>query len=377
MMKNVRALMEYFAEIPDPRNPQGLRHPLASILCLCCVAMMSGAKTPKAIANWWKNRHDLGPFLERLGFTKSYGPSKSTLYRILAIVPIEMLEKALQRWAEDNMADSPPADDELEGIAIDGKSLRGSRKQGAENAHLLSAFSHRIGLTLKQLGVEDKTNEIGAMPDLLAGLLVEGRVFTMDALHTQRDTAQTIVHGGGDYVMIAKDNQPTLRAEIERLFVEPNVEALVVDSDTTVNDGHGRLEMRSLQPRSISNDFLDWPGVRQVFRLDRETTILKQGKVRRETVCGLTSLSNQSADAAGLQRLVRGQWSIENRSHWVRDVTFGEDASQVRNGSLPEAMAALRNLVIGLLRSLDFRIIPDAFDYFAARPFEALVAVGC
>jgi predicted transposase YbfD/YdcC len=338
---------------------------------------MSGAKNPKAIANWWKHRQDLGPFLQRLGFTKPYGPSQSTLYLVLGLVPIETLEAKLNQWSEENLADIPPVNGELEGVAIDGKTLRGSRKQGANHAHLLSAFSHRLGLTLSQLAVDDKTNEIGVMPDLLVDLIIEGRVFTMDALLTQREVAQTIVDDQGDYVMVVKDNQPTLRADIELLFTEPGAEDFIDDCDTTVNKGHGRLEVRTLQTSSTLNDYLDWPGVQQVFRLDRKTTLLKTGEIRTETVYGLTSLSAQRADAAQLQELTRGQWGIENRSHWVRDVTFGEDHSQVRTGHLPQVMAALRNCVIALLRLLHFRFIPDAFDRFAARSSEALAAIGC
>lgn len=377
MTQTIRPLVEYLAEVPDPRHPQGIRHPLTPILCLCCVALMSGAKNPKAIANWWKNRQDLGPFLKRLGFTKTYGPSKSTLYRVLSDVPIETLEAQLNRWAEENLADLPLAPDELEAMSVDGKTLRGSRKQGATSTHLLSVFSQRLGLTLKQLGVDDKTNEIGAMPELLIDLIIEGRVFTMDALLTQRSVAQALVEGGGDYVMIAKDNQPTLHANIERLFARPDAVDLIDDYDATVDQGHGRIEVRTLRTSTALQDTLDWPGQQQVFCLDRQTMIVKTGEVRAETVYGVTSLAPHRAGAAQLQGLVRGQWGIENRSHWVRDVTFGEDLSQVRRGCLPQVMAALRNCVIGMLRLLDFRFVPDAFDYFAARSSEALDAVGC
>jgi len=374
MIKTIRPLVEYLAEIRDPRKAKGLRHPLVAILCLCCVAMMSGAKNPKAIANWWKDHQDLGPFIKRLGFTKPYGPSKSTLYRVLSLVPIGCLEAKLQQWAEENLADIPQSAGELKAVAVDGKTLRGSRQQGAKDSHLLSAFTHRLGLTLGQLAVADKTNEIGAIPDLLASLIIEGHVFTMDALLTQREIAQTIVDRKGDYVMIVKDNQPTLRANIELLFAD---QEFVEDRSITTDKGHGRLEVRTLETSSALNGYLDWPGLKQVFRLDRKTTILKTGEVRMETVYGLTSLAAQRAGAAQLQKLVRGHWGIENRSFWVRDVTFGEDKSQVRRGSLPQVMAALRNQVINLLRLCRFQWIPDAFGYFAAHPEEALAVIGC
>ena len=226
--------------------------------------------------------------------------------------------------------------------------------------------------------MDNKTNEIGAMPDLLLDFIIEGSVFTIDALLTQRQIAQTIVDGKGDYVMIAKDNQPRLRDDIETLFADPDADKIFVEDHATATDkGHGRLERRTLQTSSALNDYLDWPGMQQVFRLDCKTTIFKTGKLRTQTVYGLTSLSAQHANADQLLKLNRGQWCIENGSHWIRDVTFGEDLSQVRNDHLPQVMAALRNCVISLLRLLHFRFIPDAFDHFAAHSSETLAVIGC
>ena len=371
-------LKQYLAEIAEVRKAKGLRHPLAAILCLCCVALLSGAQNPNAIAEWWTNRQDLGPILKRLGFERSYGPSKSTLYRVLSLVPLEALLSKVNQWAEENLSHWWPAvKGQLEGIAIDGKTLCGSQRQGAAQAHLLSAFSHRLGLTVGQVAIDDKTNEIGAMPDLLLDLVLEGRVFTMDALHTQRETAQTIVDGKGDYVMIVKENQPTLQADIALVFTGPDAPLFIEERAATLGKEHGRIEIRTVQTCSALNDFLTWPGVQQVFRLDRKTTLLKTQRVRRETVYGVTSLSPHWANATSLLQLVRGQWSIENRSHWVRDVTFGEDQSQVRKGHLPQVMATLRNVAIGLIRLCRFRFVPRALDYFASHPFEALAAIGC
>jgi len=377
MGKMIRPLAHYLARIVDPRHAKGLRHPLAAILCLCCVALMSGAMNPLAIAHWWRNRLDLGPFLQRLGFTKGYGPSKSTLYRVLALIPVEVLEAILQQWAEENLADIPLAAGEMEAVALDGKVLRGSEQQGAGGTYLLSAFSQRLGLTLRQLGVQPQSNEIGAASPLLAALFIEGRIWTMDALLTQRQIAQTIVDRGGDYLMIVKENQATLHDDLETLFADPLADRFFVTECTQkVEKEHGRLGIRTLRSSTALNDYLDWPGLQQVFHLDRQTTYLKSGSRRAETVYGLTSLSPEQADAAQLLQLQRGQWQIENRSHYVRDVTFGEDKSQVRKGYLPQVMAALRNTVIGLLRLLHFPFIPEAFDFFAVHPDKALAAIG-
>jgi len=343
--------------------------------------MMCGAKTPKAIAQWLHNRADPAPFLTRLGFRMPYGPGIASLYRVLAIVTVEAFLAAVERWLCENFAvEFAPTTDV---IAIDGKTLRGSRKQGATSAHLLSAFSQRLQYAIAQLGVDDKTNEIGAMPEFLADLVIAGRIFTMDALLTQTEIAETIVKHEGDYVMIVKNNQPTLRADIATLF-EPEVCApgfsapkkdLRVAEQT--NGGHGRLERRTLTASTALNDYLTWPGVQQVFRLQRKTQGKKRGEIRCETVYGLTSLPPACASAERLLELTRLHWHIENRSHWVRDVTFGEDASQVRKGTLPQFMAALRNVVIGVIRQHPFRHIPDGLNFFSARPLEALECIGC
>ena len=375
----IEPIQAYLNTLADPRDARGRQHPLTAIMNLCCVALLTGAKTPCAIARWWRNRpEDQKPaILARLGFTRPYGPSQATLYRVLAAINIDRLEAALQAWAEAQLQGDPPDKDELEGVAIDGKTLRGARKQAAELTQLLSAFSQRLGLTLSQRAVASQTNEIGQMPDLLADLRLKGCVFTMDALHTQRQTAQTIVEREGDYVMILKANQTTMYQDLEVLFSEGDVAALIADQATTLNKGHGRIERRRLQTSTAMNDFLDWPGLNQVFRIERYRTATKTGQTQHEASFGLTSLTTQQANATTMLQVVRGHWHIENRSHWVRDVTFGEDASQLRTGYLPQVMAALRNWVIGLIRLLPFRFIPEGLDYLTARPLEALELIGC
>ncbi len=380
MTHSVRPLSEYLEELTDPRKARGLRHPLTPLLSLCVVAMMCGAKTPKAVANWIKYRPEL---LARLGFNKSYGPSKSTLYRMLALVSVEDFIACVERWLEENLDPLLQSDTAEDLISLDGKTLRGSCKQGAAVSHLLSAFSQRLQRTIAQLSVDDKTNEITIAPELLADLVLTGRIFIMDALLTQREIAQTIVDGGGDYVMFVKENQPTLYQDIATLFepeeCAPGFSPALKDFRTAqaVSKGHGRMEYRTLQASVELNDYLDWPGVQQVFQLERRTIILKTGQERQERVYGVTSLPPERAEAERLLQVTRIYWQIENRSHWVRDVTFGEDHSQVRKGTLPQMLAALRNVVIGLLRHHRFRFIPDGWDFFSAHPSKALAAIGC
>jgi predicted transposase YbfD/YdcC len=213
-----------------------------------------------------------------------------------------------------------------EAVAVDGKTLRGSKKQGAAGAYLLSVLAHRVGLTLTQQAVDDKTNEIKAVETVLEQIVLHGRIVTMDALLTQRQVAQTIVDRGGDYVMMVKNNQPKLKADIELIFTLPPWGDRQ-ESVRTVDMGHGRIEMRNLTTSTALVGYSDWPGVAQVFEVGRHVIEKKTGKERVEVVYGVTSLPPERATPARLLELVRGHWAIENKSHWVRDVTFDEDRS--------------------------------------------------
>jgi len=372
MTRTSLALIELFSAIPDFRQARGKRHPLPAILALAAAAMLCGYRSYSAIAEWGRNYGQA--LAAALGFTSGKTPCAATLHTIFRHLDKPAFEDHLGRWAEDVLGATATA--ELEAEAIDGKSLRGSQKQGAPGAHLLSAVSHRLGLTLGQRPVPEKTNEIGAVTELLSGLLLKGRVITMDALLTQRKVAEAILERGGHYVMIAKDNQPELRKWIKALFDEPLWLREAPQSAESLDLGHGRIEKRKLQSSSALSDHELWPGLEQVFAIEREVTHQKSGKSSQEVVYGCTSLTKQRASAAMLLKLVRGHWTIENKSHWVRDVTFDEDRSQVREGNIPQVMAALRNTVIGLMRKAGESNIAAACRRFAAQPRAALALIG-
>jgi predicted transposase YbfD/YdcC len=261
-------------------------------------------------------------------------------------------------------------------MAIDGKALRGSRKQGAPAAHLLSVLSHRLGLTLWQQAVANKTNEIPILQEVLGHLVLAGRVITVDALLTQRAIAQHIVEGGGDYVMIVKGNQPQLRQDIHLLFQDPDAQVEPVVAAETVDAGHGRIEQRRLTSSTALVGYTDWPGVAQVFQLERHVTIKATQAQRADVVYGVTSLRPDQAGPERLLTLVRQHWQIENQVHWVRDVTFDEDRSQVRSGSIPQVMAAFRNTALGLMHWAGETNIAAACRRFAAQPWSALALMG-
>ena len=373
MIAQPKPLIEVFAEIPDFRRRQGTRHPLAAIFSLACCAMLCGYRSYSAIAEWGRN-YGTG-IAHALGLTHQT-PCAATLHTVFRHVERNTLEAQLGAWAEGVVATTPPAPSAGDAaIALDGKTLRGSRKQGAPGVHLLSALSHHLGLTLAQQAVDDKTNEITQVETVLRQLVLQDRVVTMDALLTQRHVAQTIVDGGGDYVMIVKDNQPQLRADIELVFTLPPAGDRQ-ESARTVDIGHGRIEQRNLTTSEALMDYSDWPGLAQVFELGRHVIIKKTGEERVEVVYGVTSLRSEQVTPGRLLDLVRGHWHIENKSHWVRDVTFDEDRSQVRCGNIPQVMAALRNTVIGLLRWAGHTNIAAACRRLAAQPAQALALIG-
>lgn len=373
MVAHPRPLVEVFVAIPDFRQSRGKRHALRAIFALACCAMLCGARSYSAIAEWGRN---YGIRIARaLGFTHDT-PCAATLHTIFRHIDRDEFEAYLGVWADSVVeSQAPAAEPPGTAVALDGKTLRGSKKQGAPGMHLLSALAHHVGVTLAQHAVDDKTNEITAVETLLQGLVLEGRVMTMDALLSQRQVAQTIVDKGGDYVMIVKENQPQLHADIALVFAQPPWGDLQ-ETASTVDMGHGRIEQRTLTASSALAGISSWPGLAQVFQLERQVTRKKTGEERDEVVYGVSSLGAERATPSQLLALVRGQWQIENRSHWVRDVTFDEDRSQVRCGSIPQVMAALRNTTIGLLRTAGYANIAAACRRFAAQPDLALALIG-
>lgn len=361
--------------VPDTREEQGKRHPLAAMLALACVALLCGYQTPYAISQWVDNYGKR--YLAIFGFTRDEPPGQATWYRVLGSIDWAALEARVTRWGLQ-VLEVLEACSTLEGIAIDGKTLRGSRRQGASETHLLSAVVHRLGVTLGQIAVGDHTNEISVVLDLLSELVVKGHVFTTDALLTQQALAREILGRGGDYVFVVKQNQPQLYEDIEYLF-QPPLPLLKGENwpvAETVDAAHGRIERRRLQTSTMLNEYVEWPGVQRVFRLERQVIQKKTGEVKSQTVYGITSLSEEEADVDQLLTFVRQHWHIENKSHWVRDVVFDEDHSQLRRRRLPHVMATLRNAVISLLRAHGINCIAKARRRFAARPDEAMALVG-
>jgi predicted transposase YbfD/YdcC len=275
-------LVEHSAALVDPRGARGRRHPLGAMLALAVAATLCGCGSYTAMAEWGRT---YGRAIGRaLGFTRARTPCAATFSLLFRRLDRDALEACLGGWAAQVLAALPAAGAAVPpGVAVDGKTLRGSRKQGASLTHVLSAVSHRLGLTLHQVAVADKTNEITAIHTLLQHVLLDGRVVTLDALLTQQKIAQAIVDAGGDDSMLVKENQPALHEAIATTFRDPVLLAGTSTTARTANRGQGRWERRDLLLTTALADYLTWPGHRQVFRLVRSRTNRRTGELSGET----------------------------------------------------------------------------------------------
>jgi predicted transposase YbfD/YdcC len=276
----------------------------------------------------------------------------------------EQIERRLSDWIIRTLmagAEDP--------IALDGKTVRGARTDQQAAPHLLSFRTHQSQETLLQVAVSEKTNEIPVAQALLPSLPLAGRVCTADALHTQKNFMQCVDALGGKCVLTVKNNQPTLYADLATYFADPHASFV---QDATLDLHRGRIEKRSIRVSTEMNLYLkDWPLVEQVAELTRTVTVRKTGITSQEVVYLITALTPTQASPRRLLELVRGHWSIENSSHYVRDVTFGEDHSRLRTGAAPQIMAALRNLALTLIHRSGSSQIASTRRHFASHPSQA------
>jgi predicted transposase YbfD/YdcC len=308
------------------------------------------------------------------------------LRRALALLDVACLEQALSAFTPVCLPDEPaptalsPATVQLplQGAAIDGKAIRGVGRDG-HPCHLVSLVRHADARVLNQVAVAHKRDERSAIPTLLAGRDLSGTVITLDALHTLRGTARQIRAQNGHYLMIVKKNQATLYDYLDMLFRLPAHPADHETWDTvgpTTEKGHGRLETRTLSCGAAHIEDVDWPDVQQLVRRECERIVLKSGKYSREVSYGLVSMRPEEAGAASSERLWRGHWTIENPIHHVRDVTFGEDAGHAAQGTTAHTLAALRNGLLMVFRSANWRSIPDALAHYGASVARVFTLIG-
>jgi predicted transposase YbfD/YdcC len=375
-------LLAQVAQVPDTRSKHGQRFAWSYLLAILLAGLAAGQTTILDIADWAQEHASeliaqLQPKCPRI-------PSVATLRRVLEAADAARVEQqvAVHNQAldvADRMAGSvrAPNGQALRGQAVDGKDVRGVRTH--DNPHfLVSLVRHHSAYVLGQARVDAKTNEITAVPALLAGRDLRRTVTTMDALLTQVSVAQQVLDQGGHYLMVVKQNQPNLYEAIALLFQTPPVPTQPGETLSYVYHGkaHGRLEQRTLESSTALNHYLDWPGVAQVLRRQCRRVTLRTGLVEAKTTYGITSLPRQLAGPEQLERFWRGHWTIENRLHYVRDETLGEDRSQVHTGTAPQVLAALRNGILSALRYHGWSNIAEANRRYAANPQKALHLLG-
>jgi len=360
-------LLPVLAAVPDPRARRGVRHRLAVILGLALCAVLAGARSFTAIAEWAADTDQATR--DALGVT-GVVPCESTFRRILQTLDADALDEAAGSWAQQRTA---PAPGTRRAVAVDGKTLRGSGTAGGPGRHLLAALDHEHGVVLGQADVEAKTNEIPMFATLLDRIDLAGAVVTADALHAQRAHAGYLVtQRGAHYLITVKRNQPGLHAQLAALPWRH-----VPVACRTRDKGHGRAERRTLKVTAVAAG-LAFPHAAQaiqIVRRRRQLTGKNTKKWSTETVYAITSLSVIQARPAELARIARGHWGIEDRLHWVRDVTYDEDRSQVRTGNGPRVMASLRNLAIAILRLSGHTSIAAALRYHARQPSRPLQTI--
>lgn len=353
------ALMSVLALVPDPRAKRGRRYPLAGLLAVAVSAVVAGARSFAAIGEWAQAL----PVESLTALGLGAAPEASNLRKLFARVDAAALDLQLAAyaWSRVQMIQDPIGARRV--IAIDGKTVRGARSGTSTAPHLIAALDHARGVVLGQIAVAAKSNEIPAVRDLLASFDpadLDGCVITVDAMHTQTDTAKAITAAGADYVFTVKGNQPTLYRALKKLPWT----TMPVGSQST-DRGHGRRATRTIKVLDAPA-WIGFAATAQVAQLRR--TVTKAGKKTVEVVYLITSATHATASPATLAAWVQGHWAIENALHWVRDVTYAEDASQVRTRNSPHVMASLRNTAIGLLRLAGARNIAAALRRHARDP---------
>jgi predicted transposase YbfD/YdcC len=371
-------------QVSDGRHKRGVRYSVALVLTLILLAKLAGMTTPLAIAEWVRLRAD---WLHTVLPTRRQSlPCAATYSNVLRAVDAEQVNalltqtltrvRATERCGEEPSRLVGQAErEEHVHVALDGKTLRGTLGHEQPDQlpmHQLALYETKTGLLLKEQVTGEKQNELSIVSEFLTPLWVKGRIVSADALHTQHVFCTCVRRWKGHYLLIAKDNQPTLRQDLELFFREPPVDCRDWRTARQVNKGHGRLEIREIVVSTELNEFLEgkWTGVAQVFRLTR--TVTEDGHTSIEVVYGITSLSPTQADADRLLELVREHWAIENRLHWRRDVTLREDACQVRKGEAPRVLAVLNSFLLALLDWQGVTTVPHQMRIFDARPILAV-----
>jgi predicted transposase YbfD/YdcC len=341
----------FFADVSDPRIERSKAHRLLDILFIAVAGTIAGCEGPSDIAEFARTQLS---WCRRFVPLAGGVPSHDTIGRVLSLIKPQEFQKAFVDWITSLVGDGDEDDGQPHFVPIDGKTLRGSRgaRDREKPLHLVSAWATRQGMTLGQVAVDQKSNEITAIPRLLAMLELRGAIISIDAMGCQKEIAQQIVAGGGDYVLAVKDNQPALHQAIAEFFLARHENQDFADfgcrQHVTTERSRGREETRCYYtaplPESMQHFARDWKGLTSIGQLITATQ--HQGK---ETSDVRHYINSRPAKVKEFAIATRGHWMIESM-HWILDVVLAEDDSRIRNGNGAENFGCLRKFVLSLLK---------------------------
>jgi predicted transposase YbfD/YdcC len=345
---DVESVRSYFQSLSDPRHTRNRKHLLGDIIVIAICGILCNCDGPTAIHRWAVNRAD---WLHTILPLPNGIPSRDCIRRLLIALKPQAFQRCFQDWISHTITTDDAKDDRL--VAIDGKSCRGSHDaaNGLGALHIVSAWASEEGIALGQVATEEKSNEITAIPQLLQQISLAGTIITIDAMGCQKDICEQISAGGGDFVIAAKDNQPTLKDAITAFFdeqIERDFENLRYRHHETTDDAHGRVDERAYFLAKTPRDFAcadEWPWVKAIgyaLRLTQHADGRETSEVRYY-VCSRYLSGKRFAEA------VRGHWNIESM-HWTLDVTFREDDSRTRERTLGNNLSWLRRFAITLVK---------------------------
>lgn len=367
ILYDVGSVYEGLGKLTDIRKAKGKQYALEMVLLIVIMAKLCGEDKPLGIAEWAQHRQE--ELAQLLCVKWARMPSHHTYRRILAhkvyAEEVEGLVRTYNQQGEHGKV-----------YALDGKAVRGMRKKGEEgNEYLLSVYDVEQAKVMAQVEVGRKENEITKAPKALQLVEISQKVITGDALHTQRGLAVQILEAHGDYVLPVKENQPQLYKNIQSLFApdypKPGFGKIQTDFLTVqkVNKSHGRIETRTITTSEMLNAYSAWPGLAQVYRLERQFQWRRNARCYRtscEVEFGITSLARQQASPLQVLQIRRAHWGIETGLHYRRDVTLKEDQTRMTTGSMGKVMASINNLVLTLIRQANFHNAAQARRWFAA-----------
>jgi predicted transposase YbfD/YdcC len=371
------SLYRAFEHVKDGRKAKGKRYPLALLFTLLLLGKLAGETKLEGIIDWINERQ---PELKQLlNWPKGF-PVQKTYTDALAKCDHQEVARAIAQVlvkarAGEQRDEKEPKSDQLIHTAVDGKVLRGTLKHGRDDqppVHLLSFYECESGIVLDQFVVNKKKNEESACKAILHPLLVKGRIISADAIFSCREWCAAVQAYGGYYLIPIKDNNPAVLRALSDFFADEGIDRKEFQFHKEVNKGHGRREIREIWTSTQMNDWFEkeWAGIAQVFQIRR--TVQEKGEERVEIVYGMTNVPRKQAAAKRLLELNRKHWRIENRLHYRRDVTLGEDASQVRSRGAPEVLAALNGGLLALLDFLGVKNVAKQMRHFCAQPQDAL-----